>query len=315
MSWTERAPTPWLPGRITVVGNPGLDTLVVLAQDDPDLEADGHFVRNVDTVGHAAAFTARACARLGHRTRILGSTGADVIGGLVRGVLAADGVDTSLMFDDPAGTARSVNFVRPDGRRTFFFDGGSHMTLRPPEHCVEAALSGADLVLASLPNWARDVVARARTRGLPVAVDLQDVRDPADPYRADFIASADFLFASAAHLDDPVAAAEAWFAAGPASLVVFGMGARGAMVVRRDSGRPIVTAEPPPGLDLPIVDTTGAGDSLATGFLDGLLFAGLPVPEALHRGQVLARIVASDLGGAAAFDRSRLDALSALAAR
>ncbi len=202
-------------GRITVVGNPGLDTLVVLAEDDPDLEADGHFVRNVDTVGHAAAFTARACARLGHDTRILGSTGADVIGRLVRDVLAADGVDTSLMFDDPAGTARSVNFVRPDGRRTFFFDGGSHMTLRPPEPSVQAALSGAQLVLSSLPNWARDVVARARALGVPVAVDLQDVRDPADPYRADFIAAADVLFASAAHLDDPVAAATPGSLRGP----------------------------------------------------------------------------------------------------
>lgn len=309
MSWTE-VPRVDPGGRITVVGNPGLDTLVVLAEDDPDLEADGHFVRNVDTVGHAAAFTARACARLGHDTRILGSTGADVIGRLVRDVLAADGVDTSLMFDDPAGTARSVNFVRPDGRRTFFFDGGSHMTLRPPEPSVEAALSGAELVLSSLPNWGRDVVARARALGVPVAVDLQDVRDPDDPYRADFIAAADVLFASAAHLDDPEAAAHAWFAAGPASLVVFGMGARGALVVQRTGGHPVVTAASPPALDLPIVDTTGAGDSLATGFLDGLLFAGLSVPRALHRGQVLARIVASDLGGAAPFDRARLDALA-----
>jgi sugar/nucleoside kinase (ribokinase family) len=298
-------------GHITIVGNPGLDTLVVLAEDHPDLEADGHFVRNVDTVGHAAAFTARACARLGHRTRILGSTGADVIGGLVRGVLADDGVDTTLMFDDPAGTARSVNFIRPDGRRTFFFDGGSHMTLRPPAGSVDAALTGTDLVFSSLPNWAREVVARAHDQGLPVAVDLQDVRDAADPYRADFIAAADFLFASAAHLDDPVAAAVAWFAAGPASHVVFGMGARGAMLVQRGSSGPVVLQEPPPVLDLPIVDTTGAGDSLATGFLDGLLFAGMSGSDALHRGQVLARIVASDLGGAAPFDRAVLDALAA----
>jgi sugar/nucleoside kinase (ribokinase family) len=311
MSWTDAPGSHHPRGRVTVVGNPGLDTLVVLAEDEPDLEADGHFVRNVDTVGHAAAFVARACARLGHSTRIVGSTGADVIGGLVRDVLAADGVDTSLMFDDPSGTARSVNFVRPDGRRTFFFDGGSHMTLRPPQASVEAALAGADLVLSSLPNWAREILPRARTRGVPVAVDLQDVRDPADPYRADFIASADFLFASAAHLDDPLAAADAWFAAGPTSLVVFGMGARGAMAVQRGTTGRIVTAEPPPEIALPIVDTTGAGDSLATGFLDGLLFAGLSVPEALHRGQVLARIVASDLGGAAPFDRTRLDALAA----
>ena len=171
------------------------------------------------------------------------------------------------------------------------------MTLRPPESSVEAALAGADLVLASLPNWARDVVARARARGLPVAVDLQDVRDPADPYRADFIASADFLFASAAHLADPVAAAEAWFAAGPASLVVFGMGARGAMLVQRGERRPgrrpraaagstcRSSTRPAPGTAWPPVPRRAPVRRAA-------------VAEALHRGQVLARIVASDLGGA-----------------
>ena len=156
------------------------------------------------------------------------------------------------------------------------------------------------------------MVARARTARVPVAVDLQDVRDPADPYRADFIAAADYLFASAAHLEDPLAAAESWFAAGPATLVVFGMGARGAMLVQRsDNGPAVVLRAPPAALDLPIVDTTGAGDSLATGFLDGLLFTGLPIADALHRGQVLARLVSSDLGGNAPFDRALLDSLAA----
>lgn len=306
MSWTEART-----GRITVVGNPGLDTLVLLAQDDPDLEADGHFTRNVDTVGHAAAFAARACARLGHPTRILGSTGDDAIGTLVREVLAAEGVDTSLLFHDPTGTARSVNFVRPDGRRTYFYDGGSHMTLSPPEASIDAALTGTDLVLCSLANWARDVAIRAHDLAIPVAVDLQDVRDPHDDYRADFIASADLIFASAAHLGDPVAAARTWFDAGPASMVVFGLGARGAMVVERgDHHGPVITGADVPDLDLPIVDTTGAGDSLATGFLDGLVFSGLSVAESLHRGQVLARIVTSDLGGSAPFDRATLDTLA-----
>jgi acarbose 7IV-phosphotransferase len=84
------------------------------------------------------------------------------------------------------------------------------------------------------------------------------------------------------------------------------------MVVQRGrAGRPLVTHCPPPDLDLPIVDTTGAGDSLATGFLDGLLFGGLSVDEALHRGQVLARIVSSALGGDATFDRAALDTLCA----
>lgn len=183
------------------------------------------------------------------------------------------------------------------------------MTLRPPPESIDAALAGTDLVFAALPNWGRDVVARARRLGLPVAVDLQDVRAADDPYRADFVATADYLFASAAHLSDPVAAAEEWLAAGPAQLVVFGMGPRGAMVVQRgDDTGPLVLQAPPPALDLPIVDTTGAGDSLATGFLDGLLFEGMSVQASLHRGQTLARVVASAHGGKAPFDRARIAA-------
>lgn len=298
-------------GRITVLGNPGLDTLVVLHEDLPDLRADGHFVRTVDTVGHSAAFTARGCARLGHRTRILGAVGADFVGDHVRQVLADDGVDTSLLFTDPTGTPRSVNFVRPDGGRTFFFDGGSHMTLTPPDELIDAALTGTDLVLASLPNWARHVLPRARAAGIPVAVDLQDVRDVDDGYRADFIASADHLFASAAHLADPAAAAAAWFARGPARTVVVGMGARGALLgQRRADGSVDVEEVPVPAVELPVVDTTGAGDSLATGFLDGLIFGGLSPRDAVVRGQLLARINASALGAGAPFDRDLLDRLA-----
>lgn len=305
MSWTEGT------GRlaITVVGNPGLDTLVLVGEDDPDLRADGHFVHNVDTVGHAAAFCARGLARLGHRVRILGSVGDDPIGRMVTDVLARDGVDTSLLFTDPAGTARSVNFVFPDGRRTFFYDGGSHMTLQPPPGLVAEALAGADLVVASLPNWARTVLPGARAAGIPVAVDLQDVRTPDDPYRADFIAHADHLFASSAHLVDPVAAARQWLGAGPAQQVVLGLGPRGALLVRRGDGpAPEAVVQPPPPATLSVVDTTGCGDSLAIGFLDGRLALGQDPVDALRRGQALARIVASATGSDAGFDRAVLDA-------
>jgi sugar/nucleoside kinase (ribokinase family) len=307
MSSTERPAAPGR-GRVTVVGNPGLDTLVLLQEELPDLRADGHFVRNVDTVGHASAFTARDMARLGHETRILGAVGEGPIGRLVAEVLNEDGVDTSLLFTDPTGTARSVNFITPDGRRTYFYDGGSHMTLTPPADFADTALDGADLVLASIPNWARHVLATARARGVLVAVDLQDVRDPLDPYLVDFIASADHVFASAAHLEDPRAAAEQWFRMGPARTVVLGMGPKGAMVVERGAGGSVrVTHQCPPEVDLPIVDTTGAGDALASGFLDGLVFSGLGVEASLRRGQVLARLVATDLGGSAGFDRAHLD--------
>jgi len=304
MSSTDRGRTL----QVTVVGNPGLDTLVLLAEDAPDLRADGHFVRNVDAVGHAATFSALALARLGHRVRVLGSVGDDPAGAMVTAALRSEGIDTSLLFRDPAGTARSVNLVFPDGRRTFFYDGGSHMTLTPPAGAVGASLDGADLVVTTLANWARHVLPRARAAGIPVAVDLQDVRWVEDPYRADFVAGADHLFASAAHLDDPAAAADAWLSRGPARTVVLGAGPRGALLrVRSD---PAMSAQPPPAVELPVADTTGCGDSLAVGFLDGLLAQGRSPVQALHRGQVLARIVASGLGPAARYDRGSVDALA-----
>lgn len=311
MSSTDPAP-PHRRATIAVIGNPGLDTLVLLAEELPDLRADGHFTRNVDTVGHAPAFVARDLARLGHEVRLLGAVGDDPAGRAVREVLSDEGVDTGTLFTDPTGTPRSVNLVTPDGRRTYFFDGGGHMTLSPPAEAVATALADADLVVSALPNWGRHVVAEAHSRGLVVAVDLQDVRDVADPYRRDFIAAADHLFASAAHLPDPIDAARTWFSLGPARTVVFGMGAAGALLVLRsgDGSLGRVVRQRPPDLDLPVVDTTGAGDALACGFLDGLVLRGLDPERSLHRGQVLARIAASDLGGAASFDAAGLDALA-----
>jgi sugar/nucleoside kinase (ribokinase family) len=312
MSWTDPVPGSGgaLRRTICVVGNPGLDTLVLLGEDAPDLDADGHFVRNVDTPGHAPFYTALTLATIGHEVRVLGSVGEDLAGAALRGALDAAGVDTSTLFTDPAGTARSVNLVRPDGRRTFFFDGAGHMTLRPPDDLVRAALAGVDLVVSALPNWGRGVLATARAAGIPIAVDLQDARSVDDPYRADFIGAADHLFASAAHLPDPAAAARAWFAAGPARTVVLGLGARGALLAQRGEGPDPadVLEQPPPALDLPIVDTTGCGDALAVGFLDGLLGGSSPA-QALRRGQLAARLRASAVGSGAVVDRAALAAL------
>ena len=42
-------------------------------------------------------------------------------------------------------------------------------------------------------------------------------------------------------------------------------------------------------LDLPVVDTNGAGDSLAVGFLSSYVLEGLPLDESILRGQIAAR--------------------------
>ena len=50
-----------------------------------------------------------------------------------------------------------------------------------------------------------------------------------------------------------------------------------------------VTRHPAVDLERPVVDTNGAGDSLAVGFLSGLVLEGRPLDAAVRRGQIVAR--------------------------
>jgi len=287
---------------VAVIGAAGVDTLVYLPDREWDPSRDSTMVHTVDAVGQAGAFTARGFARLGWRTGFVGVLGDDWAGAAVRTAFEHDGVQIVAESLDPEGTARSVNLMTPDGRRRAFYDGRGHMTAPLPQPASVLLDHKPRLALFHLSDWCRRLLPTDRTRDMLVAVDLQDVEHPDDAYRADFVAAADVVFASAANLADPVAAAHAWLgpdddnAGSRPRLVVVGMGARGAAAITR---RAEVTVPPPP-LDLPIVDTNGAGDALATGVLDWLLHrraAGTALPEltsseladALVQGQCLAR--------------------------
>lgn len=270
---------------VLVVGNAGVDTNVYLDVDELELGVEGHFTRNVDYAGQAGAFAARGYARLGYRTAFLGALGEDAAGAMVRDAFGREGVDTRGIFLDPDGTARSVNLVFRDGRRRNFYDGKGHMGLRPDLDACRDLLRGARLAHVNIPNWARLVVPTARELGVPVACDVQDVVDVDDPYRRDFVVGADFLFFSAANHPDPAPVMRAYWRLRPGLVMVAGIGARGcALGVGGE-----VRVFPPPALDLPVVDTNGAGDALAVGFLAGRVLEGRSLEEAVLMGQIAAR--------------------------
>lgn len=291
------------PVDVVVVGNAGLDTEVFLGTDDIDLTPDSSFSHNLDVVGQAGAYCSRGFARLGRHTRFFGSLGDDPAGEQVRRELAADGVRLDCVFPDPAGTARSVNLMTSDGRRRAFYDGRGHMDLAVPADLAERALADVPLAHVHLPNWARTVL-------LPsigtISVDLQDVRDVNDGYRADFIEAADILFASGAHLADPAAAAWDLVNRGTVRATVIGLGSDGVLAVERGEE---VRHFPPPPLDLPIVDSNGAGDGLATGFLDAYVLEGADLAAAVLRGQLCARWTCAEPGSGHLIDRERLQEL------
>lgn len=270
---------------VVVIGNVGIDTNVYLYGDDIDFTVEANFSRNLDYVGQAGGYTSRGYAQLGFTTAFIGHVGDDFGGDFIRQTLTSDGIDTRALFTDPDGTARSINIMYRDGRRKNFYDGKGHMVLEPDIAGCREVLTGSRLAHFHLPNWARNLLPVARSSGLTIACDIQDVVDPHDPYRRDFIDYADILFFSAANFDDPTPLIRLFMAGRPDRIIVCGMGARGCAMGTVDG----VRFYPPVEMAAPVIDTNGAGDLLAVGFLSSFVFGGYTAEEALLRGQIAAR--------------------------
>jgi sugar/nucleoside kinase (ribokinase family) len=279
-----------------VVGGAGVDTNVYLAGDDIDWSVESNFTRNVDCVGQAGGYSSRLFARLGKRTGYIGPVGDDPGGRLVRDTLARDGVDLSGLFVDAGGTNRSVNLVYRDGRRKNFYDGRGSMTLQPDLALCRGVLARTRLAHFSIVHWARQLLPIARELGAAVSVDLQDVVTADDPYRRDFVDGADILLLSGVNHPDPAPVIAAVRRRNPRVICVVGMGARGA-VLGTAAG---VRWFGPVAHERPVVDSNGAGDSLAVGFVTSYLLDGFALDDAVQRGQLLARhtctLVAGDDG-------------------
>ena len=270
---------------VVVIGNAGVDTNVYLYGDDVDCSVEANFTENLDYVGQAGGYASRGYARLGHRTAFIGTVGDDFQGRLVSEELARDGIDLTGLFFDPQGTARSVNFMSRDGRRKNFYDGKGHMIYMPDLDLCGSILAGARLAHFNIPNWARYLLPLARAAGATVAVDLQDIISVDDPYRRDFVEQADILFFSSANHVNPEPLIAQLLAGRPDRVVLSGMGAAGCTLGTTEDIRNF----PPVTLPWPVVDTNGAGDALAVGFLSSYLFQGYALEEAVRRGQTAAR--------------------------
>lgn len=270
---------------VVVVGNVGVDTNVYIAGAGIDFGVESNFTENLDYVGQAGGYAARGYAQLGKKTAFVGYVGDDYSGRFVREELAGDGIDTSAVFIDPLGTGRSINFMYRDGRRKNFYDGKGHMHLQPDLEACAAVLAEARLAHFSIPNWARYLLPVARELGLTIACDVQDVVSAHDGYRQDFVKYADILFFSAVNQADPTPLIEAFLAIRPDQIIVVGMGAEGCALGRREG----VDFFPAVEMERPVIDTNGAGDGLAVGFVTSFVLDGYSLQDAILRGQISAR--------------------------
>ncbi|MEO6040685.1 MAG: adenosine kinase [Croceibacterium sp.] len=256
--------------------------------------------------GGSAANTLAGLAALGARCAFIGQVADDQLGEVFAHDIHAVGID----FDTPARgqqppTARCLIFVTPDGQRTMNTFLGASQFL-PAAALNEEAIGGASVLYLEGYLWdpqepraaMRRAIAAARSAGRKVAFTLSEVfviERHGDDFRA-LIADGliDILFAN--HLELAALTGEADFEAGLAALagkvptLAVTRSAEGAVAISGGE-RASVPAEP----IAKVVDTTGAGDLFASGFLFGHV-RGRPLAECLRLGAVCAAEVISHYG-------------------
>lgn len=231
----------------------------------------------------------------------LGAAGADVVFaarvGMVdkaahEGHFRLRGVTPVLAGDAQLGSGVLVTILDPAGERSFLTDRAANLNLCA-EDLADSLLDGAGLVLisgysffAAGPRAAvQSLLGRARKRGIPIAIDPASIGflDEVGPRTfLGWVGEADWLFANES---------EAEMLAGTADFdeqmrvlgtrfrqVVIKRGRFGAALGGRDG---IAISRPAPVVK--VVDSTGAGDAFAAGFIASLT-AGLPLAECLERG-------------------------------
>lgn len=278
-----------MPFDVCVVGAIGIDTTVYLHGTDIDFNIESNFSHNVDNVGQAGGFCSKLLSSLGYKTAFIGFVGNDYHGHLIRKELKEQNVDAEALFIDPKGTKRSINFMYLDGRRKNFYDGKGSMVVRPDIERCKNILKESKIAHFNIPNWARYLLPTARDAGNIISCDIQDAYSLTDEYREDFIRYADILFFSGVNFENPMEIVKQLSDRYPSKIIICGMGSRGCCVYACKEIKQYDRIEMPK----PVVDTNGAGDSLAMGFLTSYCLEKFDIPAAVLRGQLIARHLCS----------------------
>ena len=272
----------------------------------------------VEVSGGSVANSVAGLASLGGKAGYLGKVRRDQLGQVFSHDIRAAGVEfTSQPSEAGPSTARCLILVTPDGQRTMSTYLGACVELGP-EDIDESLLARSKVVYLEGYLWdpprAKEAMLKAANlahkHGRKVALSLSDsfcIHRHHAEFKRLIDDHVDILFAnesearSLTETDDFEAAASAL--RGRAEVVVVTRGEHGAVVLTGDR-RDEVPAEPV----AKVVDTTGAGDLFAAGFLYGYTHGASPA-DCARLGALCAAEIISHVGARPA------ESLSALAAK
>ncbi len=262
--------------------------------------------QTLEMSGGSAANTAVAAGQLGLKTHFFGKVKADGLGKTFSHDIRANGVDFNTpLAQDGAATARCFILVTPDGERSMSTYLGAAQFLGPDD-IDEAVVAASRVTYMEGYLWdppaAKEAFLKAATiahgAGRHVALSLSDAFC-VDRYRDEFLGlmrngTVDIVFANETELKslyqtaDFATALDALRADVPLGVVT--LGEEGAVAVTRDT----LARAPAFPVDR-VVDTTGAGDLFAAGFLSGFC-RGLSHEDALRLGALCAAEVITHMG-------------------
>lgn len=270
---------------IICVGAVGIDTNVYLYTDEINFDVEMNFSENIDSVGQAGGYSAKIMNFLGFKTGFIGYIGDDYHGRYIKNEFLNENIE-ALWFSDLKGTKRSINIMNKFGERKNFYDGKGSMLVQPNLEICKEFLKKTKLVHINIVNWSRFLLPLAKELGNTISCDLQDIYDPHDEYRKDFIIASDILFMSAVNIPNIQLFLDEIRKLNSEAIIIIGMGKKGAGLSIKGSKFMIF---PCPQLNLSIVDTNGAGDSLAMGFISSFIFWKKNIYNSVLLGQILAQ--------------------------
>ena len=255
--------------------------------------------------GGSAANTLSGIANLGLDCGFIGKIGRDKFGKLLSDDIINCGISPKLMYSENE-TGLAITFVTPDSERTFAVYLGAAVELFPEDICNEDFV-GYDYFhiegyLVQNHELMRKALHLAKENGLKISLDLAsfDVVQSDKPFLQEIVKTyVDIIFANEEEAKaytgkEPAEALD--ILAEECEIAVVKIGKKGSMIKAGDEKIDIGIIEAKP------LDTTGAGDLYASGFLHGLA-VGKSLKYSGQLGSILSGNVIETLG--AKMDKTR----------
>ncbi len=282
-----------LPFDVVGIGLNATDTLI-LVPEFPPYAGKVAFDRELLSPGGQVATAIVACAKLGLRTKYIGTIGDDRRGEIQRHSLEGTGVDTSGLIVRP-GCPNQTAYIMIDestGERTVLWQRPECLRLDSSEigaqDITEAKLLHIDGYDTDMAAYAASV---ARQHGIPVSLDVDTIY----PGFESVLKSVDYLVASSSWPgkwtgeSDPFIALQALQHEYGFQVAAMTLGEYGSMALR--DGAFVYSA----AFEVPCVDTTGAGDVFHGAFCYAML-RGIPIEEALEFSNAAAALNCTAIG-------------------